>query len=77
MDEVIFTFDSITYANKAKKILSRVGIQSKLIKLSSSNEHGGCVHGLTIPREHYYTAIKALREFEIAYRVRISGNGLS
>ncbi|MBR3806629.1 MAG: DUF3343 domain-containing protein [Clostridia bacterium] len=77
MNEVIFTFDSVTYANKAKKILSRAGVQSKLIKLSDSNESGGCIHGLSVSKEGYYTAVKALREIGVSYRVRSTGNGLS
>ena len=76
LDEVTFTFDSVTYANKAKKLLQRVGVTSKLIKLTRPADDGGCVHGLTLSRVEYYTAIKLLREYGIAYKVTRGGNDI-
>lgn len=70
MEEIIFAFDSITYANKAKKLLLRVGITTKLTKISSKSSSEGCVFGISIKREDYYSAVRILREADIRYAVR-------
>ncbi len=69
MDGVRFTFASFTYANKAKKILSRGNIKSKLVKLGTDDGAGGCTHGLIVEREYFYAAIGILRREKIAYKV--------
>ena len=69
MEEVFFTFDSVTYANKAKRILRGVGITTKLKKISSKNNGVGCLHGISVPGESYFDAVRALRESGIGYSV--------
>ncbi len=73
MNNVTFSFSSLTYASKAKKIFTRANIQSKLIKLSGEN---GCTHGLLVFEKDYYDAILLLRELDIGYRIIRDGYGL-
>lgn len=65
MDELIFVFDSFTYANKAKKMFSRLNIETKLIKRSGDS---GCEYAIAVDNLNYYTLVKLLRENGIPYR---------
>ena len=56
---------SITYASKLKKILLRAGIDSRQIK----GNNNGCVYGIEIDYEFFYTVIAILRENNIEYSV--------
>ena len=76
MKKSIITFNSITYAIKAQKLLSRKAISSKLIKLDAAGEESGCKYGLEIGKELLYSALCILREEDFEYRVR-DGNDLS
>ncbi len=66
MDDVIFIFDSFTYANKAKKLFLRSNFDTKLKKRSGDS---GCEYAIGIESKNYYAAIKILRENNIAYKV--------
>ena len=66
MDDVIFIFDSFTYANKARRMFSRLNIETKLIKRSGKV---GCEYAVAINNENYYTTVKLLRENDIPYKV--------
>lgn len=56
---------SITYASKLKKLLLRAGIDSRQIK----GNKNGCVYGIEIDYEFFYTVIAILRENNIEYSV--------
>ena len=71
----IFTFNSITYAIKAQRLLSKKTIRSKLIKLDSSEDESGCKYGLEISSADLYSAVSVLRSVDFEYKVR-DGNGL-
>ena len=75
MKKSIITFNSITYAIKARKLLSREAVKTKLIKLDSTGEEGGCKYGLEISSAELYFAVSILRNAELEYRVR-DGNDL-
>lgn len=66
MDEVIFIFDSFTYANKARRMFSRQNIETKLVKRSGD---GGCEYAIALDNRNYYTSVKLLRENNIPYKV--------
>ena len=68
MPKIIVTFNSITYALKGRKILTRAGIVSKLIKVDSDLT-GGCTYGVEIEDRYYFDAIGALKNAGINYSV--------
>ena len=69
MNNIIITVGAVTYAIKAKKLFTRRGIQSKLVKVDSGKTQNGCTHGIEIGNADFYTAVKALKENGIAYSV--------
>ena len=73
--EKSFVFASMTYANKAKRLLSRANIQSKLIKLTAEDE-GGCVHGISVFDADYYDSVRIFRENGLEYKVYGMKHGL-
>ncbi|MBO5907193.1 MAG: DUF3343 domain-containing protein [Clostridia bacterium] len=69
MNTITVTVGSVTYAIKARKILARMGIKSKLVKANNTETAPGCTHGIEISEEHLYTLISALKERGINYNV--------
>ena len=67
MKNTIVKIGTVTYAIKAKKILSRAGISSKLVKIGDSDSKGGCTYGLEFGDNDFYSAIIELRKAEIVY----------
>ena len=59
---------SETYAYKGKKLLSRLGIPSKIVK--SIDTTSGCSFGLTVRKEDLYRIIIAFRDNGIEYTVK-------
>lgn len=68
MKSIIITFGSVTYAMKAKKILTKAGITSSLIKVGDELLRG-CTHGIEISNASFLDAIAALRNAGIDYSV--------
>ena len=66
--KTIITFSSVTYSMKAKKALARIGIDSKLVKISG-NTGEGCKHGIEINNNAFLDAINSLRYLGIEYSV--------
>ncbi len=58
---------SITYAQKAKRLLRLVNIHAKLIKLDTAITLGGCTHGLELSERDYYLAVMELKKAGIHY----------
>ena len=69
MNSTIVTVGTITYALKAKKLLSRAGIRSKLVKVESGATQNGCTHGIEISAKDFYHAVLVLKENGINYSV--------
>ena len=67
MNKVIITLDSLTYAIKARKILSKKGINSKLVKLDSSSMMSGCTNGIELNSRDFLSAASFLRASGINY----------
>lgn len=66
MNGIILTFETVTYAIKAGKLLRRAGIYSRTVKVSSAMR-GGCTHGLEISEDSLLTAASVLRGAGIEY----------
>ena len=64
---MILTVGTITIAIKARKLLSRSGINSKLIKINPKNAGLGCVYGLQISASDFYNAVVELKNNGIEY----------
>lgn len=68
MEKIIITFDSVTYANKAKKILSKAAINTKLVKVSSEISKG-CTYGIEISSGAFFDVVNELKKANINYAV--------
>ena len=74
MNFAIATVKSLTYAQKAKRLLGKRGIHSKLIKLSDEQSLG-CTYGIEFDKNHYLEVISILKENGIKYgTVKYEGN---
>lgn len=68
MSKVILTFNSVTYALKGRKTLTRSGIGAKLIKVEGELNHG-CTYGIEIDNRVFLDAIRELKNSGITYSV--------
>lgn len=66
MNTAILLVDSVTYAIKARRALARMGISSKIKKVSSK-ESEGCRYGVFIERPRLYEAMARLSNEGIPY----------
>ena len=69
MNKTVLTVETVTYAMKARKLLLRCGIQSKLIKTDAEDSGIGCRHGLEIASKDYFEAVRILGENGIKFSV--------
>ena len=69
MNTTILTVGSVTIAMKVRKLLSKKGIRSKLIKVDASKATNGCSYGIKILSEVFYDAVILLRDAGIDYSV--------
>ena len=61
------TVGSVTYAIKANKALSGIGIKSKLIKVDSSKANNGCEYGIEFPSVSFLDVVAELKKQKINY----------
>ena len=69
MDTSIFTFSTVTYAIKARKLLARSDISARVVKVDGNARGAGCVHGLEVGRDDYFRVLMLLKENGISYSV--------
>ncbi len=69
MNSITVTVGGVTYALKLKKLLSRAGIRSKLVKVDNTEESLGCSHGLELYEADFYCAVMIMKENRFAYSV--------
>ena len=69
MNNIIVTVGSVTYAIKLRRLLSRSGIRSKLVKLENSNNQNGCTHGVELHYSDFYHAVTIMKANSIDYTV--------
>lgn len=73
LDNTTIAVGSITYAVKARRLLARGGIKTRLIKLSSSESASGCAHGIVIASARFFDAVVILKENGIPYSLYREG----
>ena len=73
MNKTIITLSSVTYAAKAKKLLSHYGIPVKIIKIDSSRSENGCSHGIELNKKDFLETIRLLRENNFYYSIYDNG----
>ena len=69
LNKTTITVGSVTYAIKVRKLLSRMNVQSKLVKVDASKTVGGCTHGLEFASADYYSVVMELKKAGIKYTV--------
>ncbi len=69
MNKTTISVGSITYAQKAKRLLRLVDIHTKLVKLDTAKTLGGCTHGLELDERDYYLAVMELKKAGIHYMI--------
>ncbi len=68
MNQTTFTFKTFTEAMRARRALSAADITVSLFKLSAPTENG-CAYAVSLPSELHLSAVRALRENGIDYRL--------
>ena len=69
MNNIIVTVGAVTYAIKLKKLLSRGGVQSKLVKVEKIDGALGCAHGVEIMERDFLKAVVIMKENAIEYSI--------
>ena len=69
MNKTTITVGSVTYAIKARKLLQRMKIQSKLIKIDASISPDGCKHGIEFDSDDLFSVVMGLRNAGINYKI--------
>ena len=69
MKNAILAVGTMTNALKARKLLQKSNVRSKLIKLDSTKTLTGCSYGLEIFERDLYSAFSILRDAEISYSI--------
>ena len=72
---MIITVGSVTYAIKLKRLFSREGIPTRLIKIDATDV--GCTHGLEIPEKNFYSAVVIMKKYNVNYSIVAKNNDLS
>jgi hypothetical protein len=67
LNKTTLSFASITFAQKARRILGGESIPSELIKIDTKRTSSGCTYGLQIDSKSYLNAIGLLRARGIPY----------
>ena len=60
MTKHVIALASITYAQKAKEILKKSNINSKISRLRQNQSGGGCLFGLEIHEKDFFNAKQIL-----------------
>ncbi len=67
MNDIIVTVDSVTYAIKLRRLLSRAGIRSKLVKIEDTVTNKGCAHAVSISYNDFYNAVSIMKKYGFPY----------
>ena len=73
MDNTTITVGSVTYAIKARRLLTSAGIKARTVKLSGDGGSLGCVHGIVVASSRFFDAVVILKENGIEYSL-LSGS---
>ena len=69
MDTTTITVGTLTYAIKARKLLLKKGVPTKLVKVDTMKSDNGCAYGIKLPSSYFYTAVMELKNNGIEYSV--------
>ena len=58
---------SLTYAQRAQRVLERLGIAASVMKAPQAVSGSGCSYGVRLPRRKREQALEALKRNGIAY----------
>lgn len=67
MEQCILTVGTVTYAIRARKLLSSLGIRARLVKGTRPGGMGGCTYGVEIPAADMTVATDALQRANISF----------
>ena len=78
MNTSLLLMDSITYAIKARKALSAIGISATVKKINATTTGRSCRYGIFIEQRHLFSAKAELKKCNITFEeLRGYGNDLS
>lgn len=77
MNDIIIAVGTSTYAMKAKRLLLREGIESKVVRITPGRHNEGCSHGIELNESNLYDAAAVLRTNGIAYSIYKDKNDIS
>ena len=63
----ILTIPTLTLAIKARKLLSKNGINAQVIKIDTSSSTSGCVYAIKFDNSLFFTVINTLKDADIPY----------
>lgn len=69
MNKTTITLGSVTYAMRLKKLLTREGIKSRLIKVDAGQNNLGCTHGIEVDERDFLSCVVIMKNNGIEYRV--------
>ena len=67
LNKTTITVGSATYAMKAKRVLQRMKIRTKLVKVDAARSKNGCTHGLEFASEDFFSVVMGLNNAGIEY----------
>ena len=67
MNTRTITVGSVTYAHKARRLLQRKEINSRLVKIDATRSKNGCAYGIEFAEEDFYNVIMELKNAGIVY----------
>ena len=69
MNTTTITVGSVTYAQKAKRLLQHKGISARLVKIDASRSKNGCTHGIQFSANDFYSVVMELKNAGIEYNI--------
>ena len=67
MNTRTITVGSVTYAHKARRLLQRKEINSRLVKIDATRSKNGCTYGIEFDAEDFYNVVMELKNAGIVY----------
>ena len=67
MNRRTITVGSVTYAHKARRLLQRRGISSRLVKIDAARSKNGCTYGIEFAESDFYNVVLELKNAGIQY----------
>ena len=65
--QIVIIFKSVTYAQRAERILAKKGITSNIIKAPFGKNAGSCAYGVKLNDKYIAQACDIIREVKLPY----------